>query len=97
MSALKSLQPLREGQRKGPTPIITMPIVRQGMSTALASILADGLFRGHLGWGGQPVQMSFPELAVVVMTAPFLLPPYLLQEQRHEDSPGLPVAQIGLL
>lgn len=97
MSVLKGLQPLREGQRKGPTPIITMAIVTQGVNTALATSPVDGLFRGHLGWGGRRVQMSFIDLAVVITTASFFLPPYLLQEQRHEDSTGVPVTQIGLL
>lgn len=56
------------------------------------------------GWGRQywllqqwQLQGNLMELTALIMTVPFLPPLCLLQEQRDENSTGMPVSQVRLV
>lgn len=58
---------------------------------------SSGAARGRAGCGRQQLRGPFVELTAIVVTVPVLLPLCLLQEQRDEDSTGMPVAQVRLV
>lgn len=82
---------------------MSISLDRLGMSP-----LVHEIFRDHLGkdvgvrGGGTGSRSSssrgpFMELTAMIMTVPVRLPLCLLQEQRDEDPPGMPVSQVRLL